>query len=190
MSALRRHVIDYLAMRRSLGFKLTFPGQVLPDLADYLQAAGVATVTTELAIAWAGLPQGRVQPIMLAHRLGAVRGFARWLVTIDPATEVPPAGIWPSTAPRPVPYLWSAADIAALLDPDVVVAAAGGHPRNAVRSARRERDAYRRSPRSRGQRHRFDRRCDHNSPGQVQPGTAGAAACHDHGRAASLGDGA
>ena len=115
MSVLRQHVTDYLAMRRSLGFKLTFPGQVLPDLADYLQAAGVSTVTAELAIAWAGLPQGRVQPIMLAHRLGAVRGFARWLVTIDPATEVPPAGIWPSTAPRPVPYLWSAADIAALL---------------------------------------------------------------------------
>lgn len=116
MSVLRQHVTDYLAMRRSLGFKLTFPGHVLPDFADYLHAAGAATVTTELAIAWAGLPQGRVQPIMLAHRLGAVRGFARWLVTIDPATEVPPAGIWPATAPRPVPYLWSVADIAALLD--------------------------------------------------------------------------
>jgi integrase len=116
MSALRQHVIDYLAMRRSLGFKLTFPSQALPDFADYLDAAGAPTVTTELAIAWAGLPQGTVQPIMLAHRLGAVRGFARWLATIDPTTEVPPAGIWPSTAPRPVPYLWSAADIAALLD--------------------------------------------------------------------------
>jgi integrase/recombinase XerD len=115
MSALRQHVTDYLAMRRSLGFKLTFPGQVLPHFADYLDAAGASTVTTELAITWASLPHGTVQPIMLAHRLGAVRGFARWLATIDPTTEVPPAGIWPSTAPRPVPYLWSAADIAALL---------------------------------------------------------------------------
>jgi len=116
MSALRRHVIDYLAMRRSLGFKLTFPGQVLPAFADYLDAAGVSMVTTELAIAWASLPQGTVQPITLAHRLGAVRGFARWLATIDPRTEVPPAGVWPSTASRPAPYLWSAADITALLD--------------------------------------------------------------------------
>lgn len=115
MSALRQHVSDYLAMRRSLGFKLTFPGQVLPEFAGFLDAAGASTVTTDLAIAWAGLPHGRVQPIMLAHRLGAVRGFARWLVTIDPATEVPPAGVWPASAPRPTPYLWSASDISALL---------------------------------------------------------------------------
>jgi site-specific recombinase XerD len=116
MSALRQHVADYLSMRRSLEFKLTFPGQVLPDFADFLDAADATTVTTELAIAWAGLPQGRVQPIMLAHRLGAVRGFARWLATIDPDTEVPPAGVWPSSARRPTPYLWSTADIAALLE--------------------------------------------------------------------------
>lgn len=115
MNVMRQHVIDYLAMRRSLGFKLTFPGQVLPNFVDYLDAAGATRVTTELAINWAGLPGDRVRPIMLAHRLGAVRGFARWLATIDPATEVPPAGVWPSTAPRPVPYLWSTADITALL---------------------------------------------------------------------------
>lgn len=70
MSALRRHGIDYLAMRRSLGFKLTFPGQVLPAFADYLDAAGVSTVTTEVAIAWASLPQGthRRSPPSARHR--------------------------------------------------------------------------------------------------------------------------
>jgi integrase len=56
-----------------------------------------------------------VQPISLAHRLGAARGFARYLQTIDPWTEVPPAGIWPATVPRPAPYLYSDADITALL---------------------------------------------------------------------------
>lgn len=116
MSVLAEHVEDYLAMRRSLGFKLVFPGQVLPHFAAYLDAAGASTVTVDLAIAWAGLPQGSVQPICLAHRLGAVRNFARYLRTIDPVTEVPPAGIWPSTAPRPVPYLWQEPEIRALLD--------------------------------------------------------------------------
>lgn len=109
------HVADYLRIRRALGFKLDFPGQVLPQFAAYLDDAGASTLTVGLAIAWAGLPQG-VKPISLAHRLGAVRGFARYLRTIDPATEVPPSGIWPSTAPRPTPYLWSDADISALLD--------------------------------------------------------------------------
>jgi integrase len=116
MSALADHVEEYLAMRRALGFKLEFPGHVLPQFAAFLDAAGVETVTIEAAIAWAGLRQGSVQPISLAHRLGAVRGFARWLQTIDPAAEVPPAGIWPSTAPRLEPYLWADAEIRALLD--------------------------------------------------------------------------
>jgi integrase len=115
MSDLAGHVADYLRLRRALGFKLRFEGQVLPQLAAYLDAAGAPVLTAELAIAWAGLPRG-LQPISLAHRLGAARGFARYLRTIDPATEVPPPGIWPSSARRPVPYLWQAADVSRLLN--------------------------------------------------------------------------
>lgn len=116
MSALTCHVEDYLAMRRSLGFKLVFAGHVLPQLAAFVDAAGASMLTVELTVAWAGLAQGTVQPISLAHRLGAARGFARYLRTFDPATEVPPTGIWPSTAPRPVPYVWTDGEIAALLE--------------------------------------------------------------------------
>lgn len=114
MSGLRRHLDDYLRLRRALGFKLRFPGLVLPSLAGYLEAAGAATVTTELAVAWAGQPQG-VQPIVWSHRLGAARGFARYLKTIDPATEIPPAGIWPTAAPRRQPCIWAEEDIGRLL---------------------------------------------------------------------------
>jgi integrase len=87
---------------------------VLPQFVTYLEAAGASTISVDLAIAWAGLPVG-VQPISLAHRLGAIRGFARYLATIDPATEVPPCGIWPSVARRPTPFLWSDTEIRALL---------------------------------------------------------------------------
>jgi integrase/recombinase XerD len=114
MSVLRRHLEDYLRLRRALGFKLVFPGQALPSLISYLEAAGTETVTAELAIAWAGLPRG-VLPITWAHRLGAARGFARYLKTIDPATEIPPAGVWPSVTPRPQPWIWAEADIRRLL---------------------------------------------------------------------------
>ena len=114
MSELSRHLADYLRLRRALGFKLEFPGLVLPSLIGYLETAGAATVTTELAIGWAGLPRG-VLPITWAHRLGAARGFALYLKTIDPATEVPPAGIWPSVTPRPRPYIWADSDIRRLL---------------------------------------------------------------------------
>jgi integrase len=116
VSVLADHVADYLRLRREMGFKLEFPGHVLPQLVAYLDEAGASTLTVELAVAWARLPAGRVQPIQLAHRLGAARGFARYLATIDPATEVPPLGICPSLQRRPTPFLWAPADIAALLD--------------------------------------------------------------------------
>jgi integrase/recombinase XerD len=114
VSELRRHLEDYLRLRRALGFKLEFPGYVLPSLIGYLEEAGAATITAELAVSWAGLPRG-VLPITWAHRLGAARGFARYLKTIDPATEIPPAGVWPSVTPRPQPYIWAEADIRRLL---------------------------------------------------------------------------
>ncbi len=113
-SDLAGHVQDYLRLRRALGFKLRVEGHVLPQLVAYLTAAGASTVTADLAIAWAGLPQG-AKPITLAHRLGAARGFARYLQTIDPTAQVPPSGIWPTSSPRPAPYLWSQADIGRLL---------------------------------------------------------------------------
>jgi integrase len=115
MSELGRHLENYLRLRRALGFKLEFPGYVLPSLISYLEEAGAATITAELAISWAGLPRG-VLPITWAHRLGAARGFARYLKTIDPAAEIPPAGVWPSVTPRPQPYIWAEADIRRLLD--------------------------------------------------------------------------
>ena len=114
MSELFRHLEDYLRLRRSLGFKLEFPGLVLPSLVTYLEAAGAAAITAELAVAWAGLPRD-VLPITWAHRLGAARGFARYLKAIDPATEIPPAGIWPSVSPRPRPWIWAETDIRRLL---------------------------------------------------------------------------
>jgi integrase/recombinase XerD len=108
------HVRDYLTMRRALGFKLRSEGQMLVQLAGYLERAGAQHLTTELALCWAQLPQN-VAPISWAQRLGAARGFATYLKTIDPATEIPPRGLLPATAPRPTPYLWSPTDVTRLV---------------------------------------------------------------------------
>ena len=115
MNAMCGHVEDYLRMRRSLGYKLERAGVLLPKLVDYLETAGSPTLTSELAISWARLPVG-VSPNHWAARLAVARGFARYLQTIDPATEIPPAGVFPARRNRPTPYLWSQADIARLLD--------------------------------------------------------------------------
>lgn len=115
MITLSEHVEQYLRARRALGVKLERHGRLLPRLVAYLQAAGVSTVTRELAIAWARLPAG-AHPQHWSARLSIARGFAAYLQTIDPSTEIPPAGVFAVRYRRPTPYLWSQADISQLLD--------------------------------------------------------------------------
>jgi integrase len=119
MSALGEHAQEYLRARRALGVKLERHGRLLPQLLTYLEAAGASTVTRELAISWARLPAG-AHPRHWAARLSLARGFAAYLRTIDPSTEIPPAGVFAVRYQRPTPYLWSQHDISRLLD------AAGG----------------------------------------------------------------
>ena len=113
MSPLRQALAGYLAVRRSLGYKLARPEKLLAQFITYLEDAGAATVTTELAVAWATQPGGDAN--WHAHRLSVVRGFAAYLHTIDPAAEIPPAGLIPARPRRATPYLYSDADVTALI---------------------------------------------------------------------------
>jgi len=113
MSPLRQALADYLAIRRSLGYKLARPEKLLGQYITYLEHAGAETVTTGHTLAWATLPGGNQS--WQALRLSAVRGFAAYLRTIDPSTEVPPANLIPWRPCRATPYLYSGADIAALI---------------------------------------------------------------------------
>ncbi|MCA1844713.1 MAG: tyrosine-type recombinase/integrase [Actinobacteria bacterium] len=115
MSGLREAVDDYLAVRRSLGFKLQGYPWLLADFVTYMEAAGASRLTSELAVAWAGLPGADAHPSYLSKRLCVVRGFARHLQAFDPATAVPPADLLAWQSCRAVPYLYSDADIAALM---------------------------------------------------------------------------
>jgi integrase/recombinase XerD len=114
MSHLSSHVEDYLAMRRALGFKLAKEGRLLRDFAAFAEAAGAGTVTTDLAVAWAILPQN-ASPVWAAQRLTMVRGLARYLQAVDPATQVPPVGVLPARTRRVTPCIYSDAEVAALM---------------------------------------------------------------------------
>ena len=114
MSALRRSLADYLRVRRALGFQLKRAARLLEDFVTFAEENGAATVTTELAVRWATLPEG-AQPVWLSLRLGMVRGFASYLQSIDPHTEVPPVDLLPARYHRVAPHLYSDADIAALM---------------------------------------------------------------------------
>jgi integrase/recombinase XerD len=115
MSVLRSHLEDYLALRRSLGFKLERPGHLLAGFVRYLEQAGAAAITTGDALAWATAPAD-ADPSWWRARLAAVRPFARYLAPLVPGTEVPPRGLLPGpVSRRAVPYLYSPAEVAALM---------------------------------------------------------------------------
>ena len=114
MSGLDQALNDYLGLHRSLGRKYVDYGTQLPGFVAYLEAAGATTVTTEAALAWATMPRDS-SAVWWARRLGMVRGFARYLKAIDPDTEIPPRELLPFRSARVDPYLYSDADVAALM---------------------------------------------------------------------------
>jgi integrase/recombinase XerD len=110
---LQQAAADYLQVRRSLGYKMARPEKLLAQFTSYLEQASAVTVTTEHALAWSVLPGG--DPSWHAYRLAVVRGFATWLATTDPDTQVPAAQLIPSRKTRATPYLYADAEITALI---------------------------------------------------------------------------
>lgn len=114
MSPLRHAVADYLSTRRALGFTLNESERLLGQFVDHLDELGVDIVTVELALGWATAPAAGVGN-WWSRRLTVVRGFARYLHTLDPAHQVPPVEVLARRSRRATPYLYSDDDIAALI---------------------------------------------------------------------------
>src|SRR6267143_3143204 len=115
MSPLRQALEDYLALRQALGVKLAEARTRLPQFVEFLERQGHTFITTEWAVCWATHPQ-HVQPAEWARRLRWVRGFARYHSALDSRTEIPPTELLPYRPQRHSPYLYSDAEIAALLE--------------------------------------------------------------------------
>ena len=115
MKPLTKAIQDYLALRRSLGFKLRDAGRELGHFASFMEQRGAQIVTAQLALEWAQQPR-HVQPAHWSQRLRYVRCFARHHLACEPRTEVPPAGLLPFRAARARPYLYSSDEIQRLLE--------------------------------------------------------------------------
>src|SRR5438132_3044647 len=114
MIPLRTALAEYIALRRSVGFKLENAAGVLPSFIDYLERRRARRITCDLALAWAMLPSGKRD--LWAVRLSLVRGFARHVQALDPDTQVPPPDLLPQRRRRATPYLYSEAQVTLLVD--------------------------------------------------------------------------
>lgn len=115
MTMLREELGDYLRIRRRLGFEMPQDGHLLEGFVEFLEQAGAERITTELALMWARMPV-HAHPHRWRQRLGVARGFARYLATIDPASEVPSTDLLPGHRPRIAPYIYADEEVTALID--------------------------------------------------------------------------
>ena len=114
MNTLRRAAQEYLAMRRSLGFKLFRVAPRLLDFVTFMEQQHASYITVPLALAWAKRPAD-AQPATWAQHLSYVRIFARFRRATDPRTQIPPNELLPFRPKRARPYLYSDREIRDLL---------------------------------------------------------------------------
>jgi integrase len=93
---------------------------LLPDFIAHLERAKSPLITAPLAVEWATQPQ-EVHPAWWTSRLVIVRGFAKYLQTIDPRHHVPPLALLPHRRTRTAPYIYEPVEITALLDATAIL---------------------------------------------------------------------
>ncbi len=113
-SPLRADLSNYLTLRRALGYRLARPEKLLGQFLDHLEQTGQEHVTVIAALDWARLP-GEGESNWWAYRLSVVRGFASYLHTLDPAHQLIAPDLLPQQPCRANPYLYSDAEITALI---------------------------------------------------------------------------
>lgn len=114
MSQLHQGVDEYLAMRRSLGFRLGAYDTVLHDCVAFIEREGHGVITTDLVLRWA-TQRTDISQAWWFHQLGVARGFCRYWSAKDPRTEVPPLGLLPKKKKRRKPYLYTDEEVANLI---------------------------------------------------------------------------
>ncbi len=113
---LTAQVEHYLALRRTLGFRLDRVAHRLHAFVRFATAVGDPHVRAATAVAWAA---EALSPAARHVRLRTIWRLARFLHAEDPAHEVPPATLFPAPTRRRLPYIYAPEELQAL------VAAAG-----------------------------------------------------------------
>ena len=109
-------VETYLAYRRGHGFKLTADETRLRSFARFADQTGTQEhLTVALAVAWARASR-RPNPLTWARRIEVLRGFARFCLRVDPATQIPPRDLFGPAHRRLVPHIYTEAELIALLE--------------------------------------------------------------------------
>ena len=114
-NTLATRVEAYLHYRRGVVFALKSEGAQLVQFARFAEHADhCGPLTIKLAIRWA-IASCQSTPLTAARRIEVLRPFARYCQQFDPATEIPPAGLFGPSHRLLTPHVFTAPEITALL---------------------------------------------------------------------------
>lgn len=102
---------EYVALRRSLGFKLDSFAVVLSAMTAYFDSNGWDVITTDRCAQWARDTARRVADATIAHRMRVARCFARHMAARDPSHQVPPTDVCAAAEVRRVPQVLDVGEI-------------------------------------------------------------------------------
>jgi integrase len=111
---LSEEVDRYIALRRTLGYKLRKPARHLRAFADYAASLGEAHVRAATILAWV-TSAGPTREAR-AERFRNLALFARFLHAEDSRHEVPGRNPFAIRKTRPIPYIYTPDEIARILD--------------------------------------------------------------------------
>jgi integrase/recombinase XerD len=107
------HVERYVALRQALGFKLRSISGRLHAFARFATARGDSHIRAPTVVDWAAQASS---PGARHVRLRDAVHLARFLHAEDPAHEVPPPNHFPAPATRPLPYIYTPAEIVRIIE--------------------------------------------------------------------------
>ena len=111
----RRARRTIFAIRRALGFEMPQDGRLLEGFVCFLERSRAERITTELALEVGAHAGARAPVTPGASGSRSCAGSRAIWQTIDPASEVPSKDLLPGHRPRIAPYLYTHAEITALM---------------------------------------------------------------------------
>lgn len=109
---LRPAIEDYLALRRSLGFKLSQHERLLGSFAAFAATRAESFVRSATAVEWAAMA---TSPVERDWRLSVLQRFALHARADNLEYEVPPLRIFGGSKRRPTPFIFAPEEIRRLL---------------------------------------------------------------------------
>ncbi len=114
MKTFDKAAADYLVLRRSVGFRFERHEIYLREFIAFLRERDARWITTRLAQQFATCHTDHGSKTQAA-RLSVARGFASYMLSVDPRTEVPPYGLLPARPVRAKPYIYTATEVRRVL---------------------------------------------------------------------------